>query len=275
MLEIETERKRTKIRKQTFVIAARASYHAEMLFFVTIAFLVDICWALPTDIIIQFERSVLLNGTVVERILVSEAHLKGQFDKQPVVRPIRDEILEMMVENDRQTASYSTYKRLRECKLRGYRVLQLSDRFQLNGKDFLSLDSDSDSWTVLKQEAQDLKQPWTLKAEHASLEKIHLKEECEEFIKQMNDIQNQEGPGVLRVMAPVLATILFIGFVFMSLLIFKRHGHQPGGVLGSIIHYPAHHLEVPLDEQSQKDISQVPVLKGPYSNHLTCPTTLL
>lgn len=42
-------------------------------------------------------------------------------------------------------------------------------------------------------EAQDLKQPWTLKAEHASLEKIHLKEECEEFIKQMNDTQNQEG----------------------------------------------------------------------------------
>ncbi len=42
-------------------------------------------------------------------------------------------------------------------------------------------------------EAQDLKQPWTLKAEHASLEKIHLKEECVEFIKQMNDTQNQEG----------------------------------------------------------------------------------
>ncbi len=29
----------------------------------------------------------------------------------------------------------------------------------------------------------------------------------------------------------------------------------PLGVLGSVIHYPAHHLEVPLDEQSQKDIS--------------------
>lgn len=236
--------------KQTVVIAARAS---EMLLFVTFAaFLVDLSWALPTDIIIQFERSVLVNGTVVERILVSEANLKGQFDKQPVVRPIQDETLKMMVENDRESASYGTYIRLRECKLRGYRVLQLSDRFQLNGKDYLTLDSDSDSWTVLMPEAQDLKQPWTLKAEHASLEKIHLKEECVEFIKQMNDTQNQEGLGVLRVMAPVLATLLFIGFVFMSLLIFKRHGHHPGGVLGSIIHYPAHHLEVPLDEPSQK-----------------------
>lgn len=29
--------------------------------------------------------------------------------------------------------------------------------------------------------------------------------------------------GVLRVMAPVLATFLFIGFVFISLLISKRH----------------------------------------------------
>lgn len=228
-----------------------------MLFFVTVAFLVtlDLCWALPTDIIIQFERSVLLNGTVLERILVSEAKLKGQFDNQPVVRPIQDEILKMMVENDHESASYGTYIRLRECKLRGYQVLQLSDRFQLNGKDYLTLDSDSDSWTVLMPEAQDLKQSWTLKAEQASLEKFNLKEECEEFMKEMDDTQNQEGIGVLRVMAPVLATVLFISFVFMSILIFKRHGHQPGGILGSVIHYPAHHLEVPLDEQSQKDIS--------------------
>ncbi|XP_050951967.1 uncharacterized protein LOC127154467 [Labeo rohita] len=236
-----------------------------MLVFVTFAFLVDLSWALPTDIIIiQFERSVLLNGTVVERILVNDTHLKGQFDEQPVVRPIQDEVLKMMVENDPASATFGTYIRLRECKLKGYRVLQLSDRFQLNGKDYLILDSDTDSWTVLIPEAQDLKQSWTLKAEYASLEKTYLKEECEEFIKQMKNTQNQEGLGVLRVMAPVLATLVFIGFVFMSLLIFKRHGHQPGGVLGSIIHYPAHHLEVPLDRQSQKNISQVPALKDPY-----------
>ncbi|KAL0200379.1 hypothetical protein M9458_003566, partial [Cirrhinus mrigala] len=65
-------------------------------------------------------------------------------------------------------------------------------RFQLNGKDYLILDSDTNSWTVLIPEAQDLKQSWTLQAKYASLEKIHLKEECEKFIKQMNDTQNQE-----------------------------------------------------------------------------------
>lgn len=90
-------------------------------------------------------------------------------------------------------SGYGTYIHLRECKLRGYRVLQLSDRFQLNGKDYLSLDSDTDSWTALMPEAQDLKQSWMLKADYVSLEKIHLKEECEEFIKQMIDTQNQEG----------------------------------------------------------------------------------
>ncbi len=49
MLEIETDRNRTKIQNKLF-IAARASYDAEMLFFVTVAFLVtlDLCWALPT-----------------------------------------------------------------------------------------------------------------------------------------------------------------------------------------------------------------------------------
>ncbi|XP_043114000.1 uncharacterized protein LOC122358258 isoform X2 [Puntigrus tetrazona] len=222
------------------------------------------------DVCVQFERSVLVDGTVVERVLVRDEHLKGQLDEQPVVRSIKDEVLRMMAENHRETASYGTYMRLRECRLRGYQVLQLSDRFQLNGTDYLSLDSDSDSWTALMPEAQDLEKLWTFKVEHASLEKIHLKEECEAFIKQMNDNQNQEEHGVLRVIAPVLAAFFFIGFVFISLLIFKRHaGHQPGGVLGSIIHYPAHHLEEPLNKQSQDEISQVPVLKGPYSNHLT------
>lgn len=39
------------------------------------------------------------------------------------------------------------------------------------------------------------------------------------------------GLGVLRVMAPVLATFLFIVFVFMSLLIFKRHGKHTTGIM--------------------------------------------
>ncbi|XP_067309220.1 uncharacterized protein [Pseudorasbora parva] len=206
---------------------------------------------------------VLGNGTVVERILVSHAHLKSQFNNtQPVVRPIQDDVLKMMAENGHDTASYGTYTRLRECKLRGYRVLQLSDRFQLNGRDCLTLDPETNSWTVLMPEVQDLKRSWTLEAEHTSLEKTHLKEECEDFMKQMNNTKNQEGLDVLRVMAPVLATFLFFGFVFISHLIFKRHGRQPGGVLGSIIHYPAHHFDVPLDGQSHKNISHVPALKG-------------
>lgn len=235
------------------------------MFFVAFAFLlVDLSLALPKDTVIQFERRVLVNGTVVERILVSYAHLKEQFDnKQPVVRPIQDELLKIMVENNYHTASYGTYTRLRECKMRGYQVLQLYDRFQLNGRDCLSLDPETDTWTVLMPEAQDLKQLWTLEAEHTSLEKTDLKEECKDFIKQMDDTQNQEGHvGVLRVMAPVLATFLFIGFVFISLLISKRHSQQPGGVLGSLIHYPAHQFDVPLDGQSHRNISQVPVLKS-------------
>ncbi|XP_051990374.1 uncharacterized protein LOC127649359 [Xyrauchen texanus] len=227
----------------------------------TLAFLVDLSWALPKDIVIQFERSVLVNGTVVEKVFVngaSASYLKGQLDNQPVV--INDEALRKIVEIERATAINVTYIRLRECQLRAYRVFRLSDRFQLNGKDYLALDSETGTWTVLEPEASGLKQTWELEAEHGSLEYTHLKEECEELIKLMNDdIQNQEGLGVLRVMAPVLVIFLFIGFAFISLLIFKRHGQQPGGVLGSIIHYPAHSLEVPLEGQSQK-------------KHLTSPT---
>lgn len=77
--------------------------------------------------------------------------------------------------------------------MRGYQVLQLFDRFQLNGRDCLTLDPETDTWTLLMPEAQDLKQLWTLEAEHTSLEKTDLKEECKDFIKQMDDTQNQEG----------------------------------------------------------------------------------
>ncbi|CAM4594202.1 unnamed protein product [Leuciscus chuanchicus] len=211
--------------------------------------------ALPMDTVIQFERRVLMNGTVVERILVSNAHLKEQFDnKQTVVRSIQDQLLKIMVENDNHTASYGTYTRLRECKMRGYQVLQLYDRFQLNGRDCLTLDPETDTWTLLMPEAQDLKQLWTLEAELESLEKTDLKEECKDFIKLMDDTQNQEGRvGVLRVIAPVLATCLFIGFVFISLLISKRHSQQPGGVIGSVIHYSPHQFDVPLDGQGHRN----------------------
>lgn len=230
-----------------------------MLLMVTFAFLVALSWAFPTDLVIQFERSVV-NGTVVERIFVNDAHLKGH---QPVVRPIQDEVLKTMVENSHKTAGYATYIRLRECKFRGYQVLQLSDRFQLNGRDYLILDPQTDSWIMQMPELHDLKQPSMPEAESTSLEKIHLKDECEEMIKEMNDTQNQEGFDVLRVMAPVLSMFFFVGFIFISFLMFKRHGQHPGGVLGSIVHYPPFHT-VPSDGQSQKNIDQVPVLKGPH-----------
>lgn len=79
--------------------------------------------------------------------------------------------------------------RLRECKLRGNQVFELSDRFEMNGKDYLALDPDDDAWTVLVPEARDVKKMWAL----ATAEKSHLKEDCEEFLKQMDDNGNQKG----------------------------------------------------------------------------------
>ncbi|XP_051553092.1 uncharacterized protein LOC127440507 isoform X2 [Myxocyprinus asiaticus] len=202
-----------------------------MHFILTLAFLVDLSWGLPKDIVIKFERSVLVNGSVEERILVNGA--AREFDDQPVVRLIKDEALGMIVKNEHATSINGTYIRLRECKLREYRVLRLSDRFQLNGKDYLALDSVTGSWTALEPEARNL-QTWARAAE--CLEKTQLKEECEEFIKLMNDTQNKEGLGVLRVMALVLTTFLLIGLAFISLLIFKRHGQQPGGEKSHIVY---------------------------------------
>lgn len=240
-----------------------------MIFVLTLALLLTLSWGLPKDLVIQFKRSVLMNGTVVERIIVNgafDSYLKGQ---HPVVRvrPIKDEALRMIVERDRATTNNCTYMRLRECNLRGYEVLRLSDRFQRNGRDYLVLEPQADSWTVLVPEANDLKKTWALETDLTRLEKTHLKEDCEEFVKQMNDKQNREELEVLRVVAPVLTTAVFFGFVFTSILMFKRQGQHPGGVIGSIIHYPAHHHDVPLFGQKSSTGTEIkqqvtPMLKG-------------
>lgn len=86
-----------------------------------------------------------------------------------------------------------TYIRLRECTLRGYQVCGLSDRVQLNGKDYLTLDPEAVSWKVLVPEASDIKKIWALEIELAGHENSHLKQDCEEFFKQMNENGNQEG----------------------------------------------------------------------------------
>ncbi|TRY93718.1 hypothetical protein DNTS_029414, partial [Danionella cerebrum] len=203
-----------------------------MLFLASIAFLVALSWTFPTDIVVRFERSVFLNGSVVERILVSDEHLKQQLEGSPVVRPIQDETLKRMVEYDQTTASHGSFIRLRECKLRGCEVVELSDRFQRNGRDYLILDSETGSWTKLIPEEHDLQHPAMIEAEPS----IHLREECEDFIKQMNDYQNQEEFGLLRVMTPVLSSVLFIGFVLISLIFFKRHGEQTTAIMFHVCH---------------------------------------
>nr|XP_055058451.1 uncharacterized protein LOC129442424 [Misgurnus anguillicaudatus]XP_055058481.1 uncharacterized protein LOC129442439 [Misgurnus anguillicaudatus] len=237
-----------------------------MIFVLTLALLLPSSWGLPRDLVIKFERSVLTNGTVVERIVVDGA-FDSSMGQHPVVRSTKDEALRMIVERDRATANNCTYMRLRECNLRGYEVLRLSDRFQMNGRDYLVLEPQADSWTVLVPEANDLKKTWALETDLTRLEKTQLKEDCKEFVKQIDDKQNQEELEVLRVIAPVFTTAVFLGFVFTSILMFKRQGQHPGGVIGSIIHYPAHHHDVPLFGQKSSTGAEIkqqvtPMLKG-------------
>lgn len=54
------------------------------------------------DIVIQFERSVSINGTIVERISIngaSDSYLKGKSAKHPVVRPIQDDALRIIMKH--------------------------------------------------------------------------------------------------------------------------------------------------------------------------------
>uniref|UniRef100_UPI003AAB1269 uncharacterized protein n=1 Tax=Centroberyx gerrardi TaxID=166262 RepID=UPI003AAB1269 len=132
-----------------------------------------------------------------------------------------------------------TLLRLRECILEGSEV-HWTDRMLCDGTVFLTLDR-TDTWTVQTPQALALKELWDQEVERTRRERTHLQEGCTKLMKELRLSEEQSVPGIpsAAILVPFLAILTLALLTIISVLISKKEDlRHPGGVIGSIIHYP-------------------------------------
>lgn len=176
-------------------------------------------------------QQVLLNG-VVFRGLSQEIN--------NIIQSIADAALPLFPSsNNTAQLRNHTVLRSRECILEGS-LLHWADRVFYDGKIHLSLDS-SGTWKAHIPQAQVLKTQWDQEAERTRKERARLQEGCIRLMKELTFSSEQPVSDIPlpQVLIPILALLAFTGFILISLFLSKNIGlRHPGGVLGSVIHYP-------------------------------------
>ncbi|KAM3603906.1 uncharacterized protein V6R79_003892 [Siganus canaliculatus] len=196
--------------------------------------LCDSCraFSFPVDtIIVQVQQwGVVGAQQVMDQVLLNGVSLTGTSEEvDSIVQTMSTESLLPTLISINQTSNLRNYTvlRSRECILEGSQ-LHWTDRVFFDGEVFLSLDH-TDTWTVHVPQAQALKDLWDQEVQRTKLERISLQEGC---IKLMREIRLSEQESVL-------ALLIFTGLISVSILLSKKLGlRHPGGVIGSVIHYP-------------------------------------
>lgn len=179
---------------------------------------------------------------VVDQVLLNGVSLTGS--SQEV-----DNIIQMMSAdafpptlvsvNHTSPLSNHTVLRSRECILEGSQ-LHWTDRVFFDGKVYLTLDH-TDMWTAQVPQALALKVLWDQDVQRTRTERIQLQEGCIKLMRELRFSVERSAPGtpLPQFLIPVLALLAFSGLIIISLLLSKKLGlRHPGGVLGSVIHYP-------------------------------------
>ncbi|KAF7653013.1 hypothetical protein LDENG_00088200 [Lucifuga dentata] len=195
----------------------------------------------PVDtIIVQVQQQRVVGGLrVVEQVLLNGFPLTSM---SPEFSSIIQSILaDAVLNNVNQTAVMKNHTVLhsRECILEGSQ-LHWADRILCDGTVYLTL-GQTGMWTAHLPEAVDLKALWDQEVERTRRERIHLQEGCIKLMKELRLSEEESGPAIPlpHFLIPILALLIFAGLVSISLLISKKQGlRNPGGVIGSIIHYP-------------------------------------
>ncbi|KAF3858247.1 hypothetical protein F7725_011448 [Dissostichus mawsoni] len=139
--------------------------------------------------------------------------------------------------NQTSILSNHTVLRSRECILEGSQLLW-ADRVFYDGKVYLTLDH-TDTWTAHVPEALAFKVLWEKEEQRTKIESTRLQEECVKLMKELMLSQEQSGIPLPQVLVPILAVLVFTGLIMITILLSKKQGlRHPGGVVGSIIHYP-------------------------------------
>ncbi|XP_068557753.1 uncharacterized protein [Cebidichthys violaceus] len=141
-----------------------------------------------------------------------------------------------------------TVLRSRECILEGSQ-LHWADRVFYDGKVYLTLDH-TDTWTAHVPEALAFKAVWDQEEQRTKTERTHLQDRCIKLMRELMLSEEQSVPGISlpRLLMPILTLVAFAGVITISLLLTKKQGlRHPGGVVGSIIHYPKDMTEMAAD----------------------------
>ncbi|XP_072219731.1 uncharacterized protein [Leuresthes tenuis] len=132
-----------------------------------------------------------------------------------------------------------TILRSRECILEGPQ-LHWTDRLLYDGKVYLTLNH-NDTWTAHEPQAVAFKVLWDQDVQRTRTEKTRLQEGCVQLIRELRLSEEQSAPGISlpHLLIPILAVVAFIGLIAVSILVSKSRGSTlPGGIIGSVIHYP-------------------------------------
>ncbi|XP_056912000.1 uncharacterized protein LOC130538439 isoform X5 [Takifugu flavidus] len=130
-----------------------------------------------------------------------------------------------------------TVLRSRDCILEGSE-LHWTDRIFCDGKVYLTL-GPNDTWIPHVPQAMALKALWDQEIGRTREERIRLQEGCFRLMRKLGLSVETSETLLLQYVIPVLCILAFTGFTAISLLLANRLGlNQPGGVIGSVIHYP-------------------------------------
>ncbi|XP_060940704.1 uncharacterized protein LOC133018365 [Limanda limanda] len=180
----------------------------------------------------RVEEQVLLNGVSLPSTSQEFNNIKESISTDAL-------LLALISVNQTSVLRNHTVLRSRECILEGSE-LHWTDRVFYDGKVYLTLDH-SDTWTAHVPQALAIKVLWDQEEERTRSERIRLQEGCIRLMRELKLSTEQSGAGIPlpRVLIPILALLAFTGFILISLLLTKKKGlRHPGGVVGSLIHYP-------------------------------------
>lgn len=216
----------------------------------------SLSFPVPVDtVIVQVQQWRVVGGQrTVDQVLLNGVSLTGTSQEiDDIIQALSaGELLPSLFSVNQTSALRNhTLLRSRECILEGSQ-LHWTDRVFYDGKVFLTLDH-SDTWTAHAPQALALKELWDQEAQRTKMERIRLQEGCIKLMRELRLSVEKPARGtpLPQLLIPVLALLAFSGLITVSLLLSKKLGlRHPGGVIGSVIHYP-------------KDIAQMtPEVKG-------------
>lgn len=202
--------------------------------------------SLPVDtIIVQVQRwGVVGAHPVVNQVLLNGVALTGTSQEaDSIIQTMSADALPPTLISVNQTSVITsvgnhTVIRSRECILEGSQM-HWTDRVFYDGKVYLTLEH-NDVWTAHVPQALALKGLWDQEVQRTRTDRIRLEEGCIKLMRELRLSEEQSVPGApLMFLIPVLALVAFAGLIIISLLLSENQGlRHPGGVIGSIIHYP-------------------------------------